>query len=373
MHVDVAADCVEAGVHLATASYVSPGMEALHAGAVRRSVVLLNECGLDPGLDHMSAMALLDSLKNKGADITSFISYTGGLVAPESNDNPWGYKFSWNPRNVILAGQGTARYIENGAYKYVPYHRLFAEAVSVDVNDEGMHMEFDGYANRDSLAYRKTYGLEKVPTLLRGTLRQKNFCKAWQVFVELGMTDDTYVLENSERLSCAEWVHSCIPGRVPGATASARLAAYLRLDPSGEVFHMIEWTGILSDAPLGLTGATPAQALQHLLEKKWVLKPTDRDMIVMQHQVRYREGASANTFEIRSSLVVKGTDARQTAMAKTVGLPLALAAHRLLDGKIKQRGCVVPVFPEIYEPVLSALKTYGIVFHETHRAVSMSL
>ena len=183
MHGDVARDCVSFGKHLATASYVSADMKALDTEAKSKGLLLLNECGLDPGIDHASAMKLIDEIKQQGGKITSFKSYCGGLVAPESNDNPWGYKFSWNPRNVILAGQGTAQFLQNGELSFIPYNRLFTQTETVTVEGYG---EFDAYANRDSVSYRDIYGLQGINTMLRGTLRQRGYCKAWSVFVKLG-------------------------------------------------------------------------------------------------------------------------------------------------------------------------------------------
>jgi len=376
LHGNVARLCVQQGVNLATASYVSPEMTELHEEALRRGVTLLNECGLDPGLDHMSAMQLIDRLRKDGAAITSFKSYTGGLVAPESNDNPWGYKFSWNPRNVILAGQGTARYIENGRYQYIPYNRLFqlAEKIAVRSSTSGTSevLHFDGYANRDSLAYRKIYGLDQVPTLLRGTLRQENFCKAWNVFVQLGLTDDTFTVEDSAHLTYAGLVQSFLPSSA-GRTVDENLAAFMQLDPEDEIMEMIRWTGILSGENIGMAKATPAQILQQLLETKWKLRPTDKDMIVMQHRIKYRNANESNEFEILSSLLVKGEDAVRTAMAKTVGLPLASASRMLLNNVLVKKGVVVPVGMELYEPVLQELRHAGILFEEEHHAVSLSL
>jgi len=350
-------------------------MEALHQEAIRKDLVLLNECGLDPGLDHLSAMKLLDGLREEGARILAFRSYTGGLIAPESNNNPWGYKFSWNPRNVILAGQGTARFIQDGKYRYIPYHRLFSSAETITVRHPefgGSAVRFDGYANRDSLLYRHRYGLLEVPTLLRGTLRQQNFCKAWDVFVRLGLTDDSFVLEDSEHLSYAGLVAAFLPADARGGTLPERLAHYLGSSVQDEVIRMIEWTGILSDRVIGKAQATPAQVLQDLLEAKWKLEPHDRDMIVMQHDIRYRK-PDGTTEQRVSSLVVKGKDSRQTAMARTVGLPLAMACRLLLSGKIRERGCVVPLTPEWYEPVLNELSANGISFHEVRMTLPVSL
>src|SRR5688572_13709191 len=233
LHYLLAVDCVNFKKHFLTASYLSTEMGSLHEQAEKAGICIMNECGLDPGIDHMSAMEVIDRLKKEGCELTSFKSYTGGLVAPESNDNPWGYKFSWNPRNVILAGQGTARYIENGQCRYIPYHRLFDEAEAVTVHTSaGERMHFDGYANRDSLAYRALYGLEKTPTLLRGTLRQKNFCRAWHALVLLGLTDDSYVLEDSQHMTYADVLMSFLPAQAPGRTPAEKLAAFLHLDPS---------------------------------------------------------------------------------------------------------------------------------------------
>ncbi|REK05092.1 MAG: saccharopine dehydrogenase [Bacteroidetes bacterium] len=359
MHVALAKDCVEAGKHLLTASYVSDEMSKLDQDASAAGVLLLNEMGLDPGIDHMSAMKIIDNLKDRDAEILSFKSYTGGLVAPESDDNPWSYKFSWNPRNVILAGQGTAKYVKNGTYRYIPYHRLFAEAETIAVNGFG---EFDAYANRDSLSYRKIYGLENIPTMLRGTLRHAGFCKAWDVFVQLGLTDDSYKIENSENLTYRDLFSAFLPELKHGKGLRENLAAFLRCDQNSEIIDKIEWTGIFGDVKPGLKDASPAMMLQYLLEQKWVLKQEDKDMIVMYHHFLYKE---KGTHTLSSTLLVKGEDSVDTAMAKTVGLPLAIGAKLLLNGTIKRRGVAIPVEKEIYLPVLKELEENGICFEES--------
>lgn len=359
LHYLAAVDCVQAGKHLVTASYVSPELKSLNDEAVNKNILLLNECGLDPGIDHLSAMEIIHRLQEKGAELKCFKSFTGGLVAPESNDNLWGYKFTWNPRNVILAGQGTARYIERNHYKYIPYNRLFTEIEKITVNDLGT---FDGYANRDSLAYRKIYSIDTIPTLMRGTLRQQNFCSAWQVFVSLGLTDDTYIVEDSEHLTYVQLIESFIPVSAKGKTTEERLCDFLDLETGGIEMEMIRSTGILYDTIIGLPSATPAQILQHLLQSKWVLKPDDKDMIVMQHSFKYSLDGKDET--LQSSLVVKGESVEQTAMAKTVGLPLGIVTRLILKNKISLRGIHIPVQKEIYEPVLNELKEYGICFIE---------
>ena len=360
LHLHAATDCLRYGKHLVTASYISPEIKALDDEARAKGLLFLNECGLDPGIDHMSAMEIIHRLQAEGATLTLFQSYTGGLVAPESNDNPWGYKFTWNPRNVILAGQGTARYIRNGKYHYIPYPRLFSESVRIEVDGLG---RFDGYANRDSLSYRHHYGIEQIPTLLRGTLRYEGYCSAWQVFVTLGITDDTFTIENSERMTYRAFIEAFIPPSVMGSTLEERLARYCGIDPEGPSMERIISTGILEDKTIGIKDASPARILQHLLEQKWVLKEGDKDMIVMQHLFEYTT-AEGTSKKLTSSLVVKGDDTIQTAMAKTVGLPLGIAAVHVLEGKFKSTGVHLPVLKEMYEPILQELETLQIRFTE---------
>lgn len=354
MHGQVAEDCVKFGKHLVTASYVSDKMRELDAEAKKKNVILLNEIGLDPGIDHMSAMQIIDDIEAKGGVMNAFYSYCGGLVAPESNDNPWGYKFSWNPRNVILAGQGApAQFIENGEYKELPYEKLFASACPIEVNGHG---KFDAYANRDSLSYRAVYGLENIPTMLRGTLRAEGFCKAWNVFIQMGWTDDKTVIDSKEQ-SYEEMSARLLNVEIDSLQETVKALA-------GESMSMIEWTGILTDEMTSLDKGTPAQILQELLERKWKLQHGDKDMIVMQHEFEYTLNGAKH--HITSSLVVKGEDEIHTAMAKTVGLPAAIAVKMILTGAYTGSGVVVPVKKELYEPVLKELAEMGIIFEEHH-------
>ncbi len=364
LHILAAKDCLKYGKNLVTASYISPEIAALNDECVSKGLLFLNECGLDPGIDHMSAMQIIHALQQKGAQLTAFRSYTGGLVAPESNDNPWGYKFTWNPRNVILAGQGTARYIRDGKYYYIPYPRLFSETEKIVFEGTGT---FDGYANRDSLAYRKHYGLDTIPTLLRGTLRYENYCAGWQVFVSLGITDDTFIVEHSDQLTYAEFLGAFIPSHIEGKTTEERLKKYLGKD-SELLYPMIASTGLLDDEKTGLENATPAQILLHRLQQKWVLGKNDLDMVVMQHQFEYV--LNGRKEKIFSSLVVKGESQLHTAMAKTVGLPLGIAARHLLKKEIKLTGVHLPVQEEIYTPVLKELESMNICFTEQHLVLS---
>ncbi len=363
MHLPVIKDCVAAGKHVATASYVSPEMQALDAEAKKKSILLLNECGLDPGIDHASAMKVIDEVQGKGGEIVSFKSYCGGLVAPESNDNPWGYKFSWNPRNVIVAGQATAQYLENGEIKYIPYNRIFTQTDAIEV--EGI--KYDAYANRDSLSYIHPYKLDTAKTILRGTLRQTGYCKAWNVFVKLGLTDDTFVIKDTNTKTYTQLLQSFLPNKA--GSVKQNLIDFIGTEADAACIAMIEWLGFFDNVKIELAQGTPAQLLQHLLEKKWLLKPNDKDLVVMQHQFEI-DNSKNKTLpkKIISSLVVTGTDQHHTAMAKTVGLPLAIAVKNFLTGKFRLTGVQIPIHKEIYEPLLQELEQHGISFKEEYIA-----
>ena len=357
MHGDVAKDCVRLGKHMATASYVSEEMKELDAEAIRKNILLLNECGLDPGIDHASAMKAIDHIKSIGGKITGFKSFCGGLGAPHSNDNPWGYKFSWNPRNVILAGQGTAQFSENGNLKFIPYNRVYTQTETIEMEGYG---KFDGYANRDSISYKEPYGLTDATTMLRGTLRMPGYCKAWNVFVKLGLTDDTYKIKNANTLTYTQLLDAFLPDGT--AATKVKLIAFMGAEMDDDILSKLEYLELFSNKPITLKEASPAELLQHLLEEKWLLQPGDKDMIVMQHQFEYQlNGVYKQLF---SSLVVIGDDEVHTAMAKTVGLPLAISVKNFLTGKFKLYGVQIPTVKDIYEPMLYELETLGVKFIE---------
>ena len=390
LHPAVARACLRHRRHLATASYVGPDIRALHAEAEAAGLVFLMECGLDPGLDHMSAMQVINELKAQGAQLRAFRSYCGGLVAPESEgDNPWRYKFSWNPRNVVLAGQGPpAQYLENGQLTFIPYQELFARAELLAVPGHG---HFEGYANRDSLTYQVAYGLENVQTLLRGTLRRPGYCPAWQALVALGLTNDSQRLGNAATLPWRELVASRLAAPAAAAATAAvaadsaaaaansaapafandvaaRLAAHLRLDPHGPELTRLAWLDVFTERPVGLPDATAAQLLEHLLLDKWQLGPHDRDQVVMLHQFDYELAGQLR--RRTASLVATGHDAVHTAMAQTVGLPLGMAVRRVLRGEVAARGVVIPTQPALYQPILAELAAdYGLVFQEEDAAL----
>ena len=358
MHPLVAKDCLDLEKHFFTASYESNALREMRTEIEQKGLFFLNECGLDPGIDHMSAMKIIDEAKAKGEEILSFKSYCGGLLAPESEDNPWKYKFTWNPRNVVLAGQATSRFIEKGELKYVPYHQLFRRTETVSFPGLG---EFDGYPNRDSLSYRGVYGLEKIPTMLRGTLRRAGFCKAWDVFVQLGLTDDSVQMVLPEGSTYRQFLNAFLPWS-DTLNVEEKLAELIP-DLDFPTFEKLQWLGFFENRKLPKVSGSPAQLLQAMLEKDWELQPEDRDMIVMQHQFEIKTETGIK--KVTSSLVDIGKDSTYTSMAKTVGLPLAIAVDLFLDGKISLKGLHIPVSPEIYLPVLAQLQSFGIRFQES--------
>jgi saccharopine dehydrogenase-like NADP-dependent oxidoreductase len=359
MHISVAQDCVKYKKHMVTASYVSKEMKALNNDAVNAEVVIMNEIGVDPGIDHLSAMRVIDQIRNNGGKLEAFETFTGGLVAPESDNNPWNYKFTWNPRNVVLAGQGVCKFIQNGKYKYIPYHKLFRRTEIIDVAGHG---KFEGYANRDSLQYRSIYGLDDIPTMYRGTLRKPGFCRAWDVFVQLGATDDSYIMDGSENMTHRDFINSFLAYNETDSV-ELKFKHYLNIRQDDvEMFEKFVWLGIFDNTPVGLPNSTPAQMLQCILEKKLSLEEGDKDMIVMWHRFLYELNGEHK--ELHSSMVVKGDDPIYTAMAKTVGLPVAIATKMILNGTISTPGVHIPISKEIYEPILNELENYGVHFEE---------
>jgi saccharopine dehydrogenase-like NADP-dependent oxidoreductase len=358
-HPEVASLCLEENKHLLTASYVSDAMRSLDPLVKEKGLLFLNECGLDPGIDHMSAMQVIDRITEAGGKLQSFESFTGGLIAPETDPgNPWRYKFTWNPRNVVMAGQGVSKFLDGGQHKYIPYQQLFRRITPISIPGYG---EYEGYANRDSLKYMTTYGLQGIETMLRGTLRCKGFCSAWDLLVQLGCTDDTYQIEGLDEMTHREFIDTFL-GTAPKRRTEEKLINQFRLDKNGPEVERLTWSGFFLEEKIGLSKGTPAQVLEHILNKKWRLNPADKDLVVMWHRFAYEHDGKKK--EIQSSLVVVGDDAINTAMARTVGLPLAIAANLLIQGKIEERGVVIPTSKNFYEPILLELKRFGISLEE---------
>lgn len=360
-HIHVAQDCIELEKHLVTASYVSQEMQALDKEARNKKLIFMNEIGVDPGIDHMSAMQVIDRIKNDGGNIILFESFTGGLVAPEDDNNLWNYKFTWNPRNVVVAGQGgTAKFIQEGNYKYIPYHRLFRRTEFLDVEGYG---RFEAYANRNSLSYREVYGLDHVHTLYRGTMRRVGFSKAWNMFVQLGLTDDSYVLDDSKTMTYRQFINSFLPYS-PTDSVELKMRHELKIDQDDIMWEKLMELDLFNDEKvIGIEDATPAMALQKILEDRWTLQHGEKDMIVMYHKFGYEiDGVKK---QIDSTMVCLGDGDKETAMAKTVGLPVAIAALKILNHKIKTYGVQIPITEEVYKPILAELQEYGIRFRES--------
>jgi saccharopine dehydrogenase-like NADP-dependent oxidoreductase len=360
LHIEVAKDCLAFGKSMVTASYISPEMQALNEEAVEKGLVLMNEVGLDPGIDHMSAMKVIDAIKDQGGKIILFESFCGGLVAPESDTNLWNYKFTWAPRNVVLAGQGgTAKFIQEGKYKYIPYQKLFRRTEYFHVEGFG---KFEGYANRDSLKYQSVYGLDDALTLYRGTIRRVGFSKAWNIFVQLGMTDDTYEIDNSETISFRDFTNLFLPYH-PSDSVESKFRMSTGIEQDDIIWDKLLELDIFSSTKIvGLKDGTPAQILERILNDNWTLAPDDKDMIVMYHKFGYELNGERK--QIDATMVCLGDDQTYTAMAKTVGLPVAMTTLQILNGNIKTPGVQLPIHKEVYLPILKELEEFGVVFYE---------
>lgn len=358
LHFLVAKTCMLHKKDMVTASYVSGEVKQFHEEAKMNGILLLNELGLDPGIDHMSAMQIIHRIKDEGGELIAFKSSTGGLVAPRYDNNPWNYKFTWNPRNVVLAGQGGAQFIKRGSYKYIPYHKVFTRLQTIHIEGYG---EFEVYPNRDSLKYRNAYGIDDIPSMFRGTIRRPGFSKTWNALVQLGATDDSYIVENSENLTYRAFFNGFLKyDKV--RSVEEKLSEYVGFAQDSFDMYKLRWLGIFEEKKIGLKNATPAQIVQKLLEKKWKLAPEDKDLIVMQHQFEYK--LKDKYYRILSSMAVEGKDSVQTAMAITVGLPVAIGCRLRLEGGITATGVQIPTLASIYEPILNELASHNIVFKE---------
>jgi saccharopine dehydrogenase-like NADP-dependent oxidoreductase len=364
LHIEVAKDCLTYKKHMVTASYISPAMLELDEAAKANGLIFMNEVGLDPGIDHMSAMKVLDEIRDQGGNIILFESFCGGLVAPESDTNLWNYKFTWNPRNVVLAGQGgAAKFIQEGTYKYIPYSKLFRRTEFLEVEDFG---RFEAYANRDSLKYRSVYGLDNALTCYRGTIRRVGYSRAWDILVQLGMTDDSYIIDNSEDMTYREFTNSFLPYH-PTDTVEIKLRAIQKIDQDDVIWDKLVELDLFNPAKkVELVKATPAQILEKILAEKWALQPEDKDMIVMYHKIGYELHGEKK--QIDATMVCIGDDQTYTAMAKTVGLPVAITALKIINKEITTPGVQLPIKKDVYQPILKELESYGVVFKE--KAVS---
>jgi saccharopine dehydrogenase-like NADP-dependent oxidoreductase len=348
-HILIVRPAVQMGIHAFTPSYVSTSIHDLNDLALSNDVLILNEMGVDPGIDHMSAMELIHRVKSQGMHIESFESYTGGLVAKRSDTNKWGYKISWNPRNIVLAGSsGHALFRENGKDRLLPYNKLFSEVVEVQASDNEF---YEGYANRNSLTYVEDYGLNNALTVKRGTLRKKGFSHGWNFLVQSGYTNDATLVP---------------PSLLTWNDLSLSLLGehgFESIKNNTKLFSQLEELGLFSAHLLKKESQSCAAHLQDLLEEKWRLEQGDSDKIVMVHRLRATK--DTKMYEFTSSLVIEGENERHTAMSKTVGMPIAFAVERMIRGEIRERGVRLPILPELYLPILEDLKKIGVAFTES--------
>jgi saccharopine dehydrogenase-like NADP-dependent oxidoreductase len=366
LHPHVAELCVRHGKHLVTTSYVGPAMRALDGPARAAGAILLNEVGLDPGIDHMSAMQVIDGVRKAGGRVASFISYCGGLPAPDANDNPWGYKFSWSPRGVLTAGKNGAVFLRGGRRVEIPPSELFLAREPVTVDGVPGWPVLEGYPNRDSLGYVSVYGLDAVETMLRGTLRYPGWCETMKAVVDLGLLDETPTV--FANMSLAEWL-----GKATGAPSAAVVRAHVQgvlgQPASSPILKRLEWLGLFSSEPIpGLS--QPATALDLLaarMERLMAYQPNERDMVVMQHQFIAEQGGKRE--KIVSTLVQFGEPGGDSAMARTVGLPAAIATRLILERRLTTPGVQVPVAAPVYEPILTELGSAGVRFVERRTAL----
>ena len=358
-HTQIAEDCLKASKNLITPSYLSRELKGMDKEVKEKGLIFLNEVGVDPGIDHMSAMKIIDEIREKGGELKSFKSFCGGLVAPEYDNNPLRYKFTWNPRNVVLAGQGGAScFIQEGQYKYIPYNRLFQRTETIEIPGFGA---FEGYANRDSLKYRKIYGLDEIPTIYRGTLRRPGYCKFWSSLIDLGLTDDSYSMERSESLNPRSYLNTFLPYDL-SKPVETKMKEFLG-EGGEDILEIYRWLGFFEPMPpIGIVDASPAQVLQKILESKLQLEEGDKDMLVMYHEFIYELNGSKH--KVTSHMVNLGIDKTYTSMSNTVGYPVAICAKLILDGTISEKGSLLPLSKGVYEPVLKELESLGVTFIE---------
>ena len=362
LHILIAKTCLELKKNLLTASYVSEEMKLLNNKVKKKGLIFLNEIGLDPGIDHMSAKKIIDRIQADNKEIISFKSFTGGLIAPMSDNNLWNYKFTWNPRSVVKAGQGSpAKFIEKGKYKYVPYYRLFDNTETINIDEIG---EFEVYPNRDSLKYRKLYNLDDIQTMKRGTIRKVGFSKSWNMLIRLGLTDDSYRISNSKNMSIREFTNCFLPYD-PNKSIEKKVQKELKIKSFNEEMKKLKAINLFDDKKkIKTDNGTPAEILEEILRDIWKLEKNDRDMIIMYHEFKYRNGNKIK--KTTSTMVCIGDNKKFTAMSKTVGLPLAIASILILNKQIKIRGITRPIHQQIYDPVLEKLDRFDINFKESN-------
>ncbi len=359
----IALDCLYHGKSMVTASYEEAAVRKLDTDAHRRGILILNELGVDPGIDHMIAMSLINKVRSQSGIVTSFHSYGGGLPARESITNPMNYAITWNPRNVLMAGEDGAIYKEHGKIKMVPFHQVFNRTWTVEVEGFG---ELEAYPNRDSLAYESLLGLKHAHTMIRGTLRYPGWSETWQCIVQLGLTNEVLVIPGLSEMTYREMVEMFLPPYHGSAHFSQDLAAYLGISPTGDVMSKLRWLGLFSNEKIGLDVTTTAQVMTHLIRSKLLLPPEGKDVVILWHQIQAEYAGDEPRKElITHELVEYGDPKGFSSITRLVGLPLSVAVRLILNGTIRISGCLIPTHPTIYDAILPELTREGLIFKQS--------
>jgi saccharopine dehydrogenase-like NADP-dependent oxidoreductase len=358
LHIHLAKDCLTHKKPLITSSYISPEMKEMDKAVREAGLMFMCEMGLDPGIDHMTANKIIHGIQRVAGSVISFKSYCGGLIAPENDNNPWHYKFSWNPKNIITAGLGGAKYLLNGKEVDVPYEKIFENNKKIKVADLGM---LAWYPNRDSMRYLDIYDVPDVKTFVRATLRYPSFCKGWQALILLGLTDQQDAFDTAGH-TYASWLKQK-SGYQNTISLKKHVANTLEIDESDKVISMLDWLGVFSDTPLKPAKSPSGDILLSLLLDKWQMAPAEKDMVAMQHEIEYLHKGTKT--KLTSTMVLKGENREFSSMAKTVGLPIGVLARMVLNKKITPpTGVLLPNMPSVYRPVLTELDHHGITFKD---------
>jgi saccharopine dehydrogenase-like NADP-dependent oxidoreductase len=357
-HPVIAAAAIDSGKSVVTASYVSPAMRELDGRAREKGVIVLNELGLDPGIDHMEAMRIIHEVHGEGGRVLGFTSYCGGLPAPEANTNPFGYKFSWSPRGVLLASKNSAKYLQDGQVVLIPAEKLFESPETIRIPGLG---EFEGYPNRDSISYREIYGIPEAGTVLRGTLRYPGWCRTLKKIGDLGLLDDTSV-KDWTGLTYRDLMAGLAQAPAGGDLKTA-VAARLGIDTGSDIIGRLEWLGLFEAERLPITKGSALDILAARMVERLKYAEGERDMVILQHEF-VAEDRKGRTGKITSTLIDFGIPGGDSSMSRTVGLTAAIGARLILEGRIRETGVRVPVTPDIYDPILDELARLGIRFEE---------
>lgn len=361
-------ECVNLGKNIVSASYQDQHLHELDSDAKKKGIIILNEMGLDPGFDHMSAMSAIQKIRHKGGHITEFRSYGTGLPAPEVDSNPLRYCITWNPRNVVMAGEKGAQYMENGAVKVVAHRNIFNRTWPVEVDGFG---RLEAYPNRDSMIYQSVFNLKKVKTMIRATMRYPGWSEVWTQLIKLGMTQETVLLHELSKKTYAEFTEMFLPLYLKGDKLQHRVAAFLNINPTGEIMRKLEYLGLFSGDKVEAEGDTPANVLTSLLARKLPLPEGGRDVVILKHDLTasYPNGKARKERTV-CTFIEYGKPDGHTAMAKTVGLPAAIGVKLILQGKLTLTGCQIPIVSGIYTPVLQELAKNGLKFEERMEVIS---